>query len=118
MCKRGASCRWMERVIHILLCNKAPRNKVKTSELRTRAVAAASYRGQIVPALVAAAGDRARLRFLEFFAAAIRNPHTRRAYGPRRGRIPRLVRAPWRAVARHRAAAARRDLDRGADARA
>jgi hypothetical protein len=25
-------------------------------------------------------GDRARLRFLEFFAARIRNPHTRRAY--------------------------------------
>ena len=71
----------MERVIHLLLGTKAPRNKVTTSELRTRAVAAASYRGQIVPALVAAAGDRARLRFLEFFAAAIRNPHTRRAYG-------------------------------------
>jgi site-specific recombinase XerD len=33
-----------------------------------------------VPALVAAAGERAGLRFLEFFAAAIRNPHTRRAY--------------------------------------
>lgn len=35
----------------------------------------------IVPELVAAAGDRAALRFLEFFAANIRNPHTRRAYG-------------------------------------
>ena len=33
-----------------------------------------------VPALVAAAGERARIRFLEFFAANIRNPHTRRAY--------------------------------------
>jgi site-specific recombinase XerC len=33
-----------------------------------------------VPALVATAGPRAGLRFLEFFAAAIRNPHTRRAY--------------------------------------
>jgi site-specific recombinase XerD len=33
-----------------------------------------------LPGLVAAAGDRAQLRFLEFFAAAIRNPHTRRAY--------------------------------------
>src|ERR1700726_4333445 len=33
-----------------------------------------------VPALVAAAGDRAGVRFLEFFAANIRNPHTRRAY--------------------------------------
>jgi site-specific recombinase XerD len=34
-----------------------------------------------VPALVAAAGNRAHVRFLEFFAANIRNPHTRRAYG-------------------------------------
>jgi len=36
---------------------------------------------QVVPALVAAAGDHAARRFLEFFAARIRNPHTRRAYG-------------------------------------
>jgi site-specific recombinase XerC len=34
-----------------------------------------------IPALIAAAGERARTRFLEFFAASIRNPHTRRAYG-------------------------------------
>jgi len=34
-----------------------------------------------LPALLAVAGDRASLRFLEFFAANIRNPHTRRAYG-------------------------------------
>lgn len=34
-----------------------------------------------LPALVSAAGDRAALRFLEFFAANIRNPNTRRAYG-------------------------------------
>ena len=33
-----------------------------------------------VPALIAAAGEPASLRFLEFFAANIRNPHTRRAY--------------------------------------
>ncbi|SOE59152.1 Site-specific recombinase XerD [Burkholderia sp. YR290] len=32
------------------------------------------------PMLVIAAGDRAGIRFLEFFASAIRNPHTRRAY--------------------------------------
>ncbi|MGG5891072.1 tyrosine-type recombinase/integrase [Falsiroseomonas sp. HC035] len=32
------------------------------------------------PALIASAGERAGLRFLEFFAACIRNPHTRRAY--------------------------------------
>jgi site-specific recombinase XerD len=34
----------------------------------------------ILPALVAASGERAGVRFLEFFAASIRNPHTRRAY--------------------------------------
>lgn len=33
------------------------------------------------PALVVSAGDRAQLRFLDFFTANIRNPHTRRAYG-------------------------------------
>jgi len=33
-----------------------------------------------VPALVVAAGSRASYRFLEFFTAQIRNPHTRRAY--------------------------------------
>src|SRR3954471_11981228 len=33
-----------------------------------------------LPALVAASGERAGVRFLEFFAAAVRNPHTRRAY--------------------------------------
>jgi site-specific recombinase XerD len=34
----------------------------------------------VVPELIAAAGDRASTRFLEFFAGTIRNPHTRRAY--------------------------------------
>jgi site-specific recombinase XerD len=34
----------------------------------------------VVPALVMADGERAVVRFLEFFAATIRNPHTRRAY--------------------------------------
>jgi site-specific recombinase XerD len=33
-----------------------------------------------LPLLITVAGDRASLRFLEFFAANIRNPHTRRAY--------------------------------------
>ena len=33
-----------------------------------------------LPTLVAIAGERASIRFLEFFAANIRNPHTRRAY--------------------------------------
>jgi len=33
-----------------------------------------------LPHLVTAAGEHAEIRFLEFFAAQIRNPHTRRAY--------------------------------------
>jgi hypothetical protein len=33
-----------------------------------------------LPALISVAGERASMRFLEFFAATIRNPHTRRAY--------------------------------------
>jgi len=33
-----------------------------------------------LPEIVAAAGERAGMRFLEFFAANVRNPHTRRAY--------------------------------------
>lgn len=37
-------------------------------------------RGANIPTLVTNTGDRAALRFLEFFAANIRNPHTRRAY--------------------------------------
>jgi site-specific recombinase XerD len=44
-------------------------------------LAVAGARAAQVPTLVSVAGDRAGLRFLEFFAAAIRNPHTRRAYG-------------------------------------
>jgi hypothetical protein len=35
------------------------------------------------PAIVAAAGNSAQLRFLEFFTANIRNPHTRRAQATR-----------------------------------
>ena len=33
-----------------------------------------------LPALVASGGAYASMRFLEFFAANIRSPHTRRAY--------------------------------------
>jgi site-specific recombinase XerD len=35
---------------------------------------------QASPALIASAGDRARVRFLEFFTANVRNRNTRRAY--------------------------------------
>jgi site-specific recombinase XerD len=34
----------------------------------------------LTPLLIADAGDHARVRFIEFFTANIRNPHTRRAY--------------------------------------
>lgn len=37
-------------------------------------------RSLVLPAIVAAAEPQAQARFLEFFAASIRNPHTRRAY--------------------------------------
>src|SRR5246127_1318777 len=39
-----------------------------------------SARAASVPALVDAAGERAGIRFLEVFASAVRNPHTRSAY--------------------------------------
>ncbi len=40
------------------------------------------HAAHVVPALIAVAGARASYRFLEFFTAQIRNPHTRRI--PRR----------------------------------
>jgi len=43
------------------------------NQLATRPIAT-------LPAIVSIAGERAGIRFLEFFAANIRNPHTRRAY--------------------------------------
>src|SRR2546428_3944318 len=46
---------------------------------RSRTVGATAVR-VVVPALVADAGERAARRFLEFFAATIRNKNTRMAY--------------------------------------
>lgn len=37
--------------------------------------------GMPVPAMIAAAGERASLRFIDFFTANIRNSNTRAAYG-------------------------------------
>ena len=34
----------------------------------------------VVPAIIAKLGDHAAWRYVEFFTANIRNPHTRRAY--------------------------------------
>jgi hypothetical protein len=36
--------------------------------------------GPILPAIIAAAGEKASRRFIEFFTATIRNGNTRRAY--------------------------------------
>src|SRR5208282_6356771 len=47
--------------------------------LRARAIAPTSA-SQVVPAIVAAAGDNAARRYLEFFAVTIENPNTRAAY--------------------------------------
>jgi hypothetical protein len=38
------------------------------------------FTGNTLPHLITDAGDQARMRFLEFFTANIRNPNTRRAY--------------------------------------
>jgi hypothetical protein len=50
-----------------------------TAHQATRATSL--HAAHILPALIASAGERASMRFLEFFAANIRNLHTRRAYG-------------------------------------
>ena len=42
--------------------------------------ALATIAAPVLPAIVTAAGERAQIRFLEFFAANIRNANTRRAY--------------------------------------
>ena len=44
------------------------------------ALGMAQTAGGVIPAIVAGAGERAARRFLEFFAATIRNPNTRSAY--------------------------------------
>jgi hypothetical protein len=49
-------------------------------------------RANVVPTLIAASGERASLRFLEFLAANIRNPLTRRAYSRHRHGVYDLAR--------------------------
>jgi len=48
--------------------------------LESKALAVASRDGILLPRVIAAAGDQAARRFLEFFAATIRNKNTRMAY--------------------------------------
>src|ERR1017187_5129973 len=47
---------------------------------RTRGTVAAASGSVVVPAIIADAGEHATRRFLEFFAATIRNKNTRTAY--------------------------------------
>jgi site-specific recombinase XerC len=50
-----------------------------TTDIATLAPAVLSLPGGL-PALIATAGERTAWRFVEFFTATIRNPHTREAY--------------------------------------
>ena len=43
--------------------------------------------GKLIPALIAAAGEQAAWRYVDFFTANIRNPNTRRAYARACGRF-------------------------------
>src|SRR5271166_2487637 len=54
------------------------KQEIQISPSRTLAVAARD--GILAPRVIAAAGDKAARRFLEFFAATIRNKNTRMAY--------------------------------------
>jgi hypothetical protein len=51
---------------------------VESGSLPTNETRAAG--GAVVPAIVAAGGDKAMRRFLEFFAVTIDNPNTRAAH--------------------------------------
>jgi hypothetical protein len=76
---------------------------------RERARAAALFYPS-APLLVAAAGDKASMRFLEFFAANIRNPNTRRAHS--RAEISEVMRGQRRTVDRRHPAAECRHLEK------
>ena len=52
----------------------------KTLIVEPRDAGLVTSSGEMVPAIVGAHGERASTRFLEFFAANIRNPNTREAY--------------------------------------
>ncbi|HEY8650556.1 MAG TPA: hypothetical protein VIL70_06535, partial [Chthoniobacterales bacterium] len=55
-------------------------NSQEIALLPLRTLAVAGRAGMLAPHLIAAAGEQAARRFLEFFAATIRNKNTRRAY--------------------------------------
>jgi len=56
------------------------RPKTRRTNLVPTAKAAAAPAVNVVPSLIADAGDEASWRYVEFFTANIRNPNTRRAY--------------------------------------
>src|ERR1039458_10645976 len=45
-----------------------------------RSTGAVALPAELLPPIILAAGEKASRRFLEFFAASIRNPNTRKAY--------------------------------------
>jgi site-specific recombinase XerD len=57
-----------------------PKTVGQLTVIRPARTAAAASTGMIVPAIVADAGERAARRFLEFFAATLRNKNTRTTY--------------------------------------
>jgi hypothetical protein len=65
---------------HRVFGNLELANRRRLAVLLVIDIVVLSSREPSVPEFVAAAGERAGMRFLEFFAANIRNPHTRRAY--------------------------------------
>jgi integrase len=69
-------------------------------------------------ALVAAAGERAGLRFLEFFTANVRSPHARRAYARAADEFLAWCVSVGVPSNRGRSAGACSDVDRGRHARA
>ncbi len=56
-----------------------PKNQLPAT-ITSTAVTADRRALNVVPALIADLGDEAAWRYVEFFTANIRNPHTRRAY--------------------------------------
>src|ERR1700680_1824229 len=56
-----------------------PKNRLPAT-ITSAPVVAAQHAPNVVPALIADLGDEAAWRYVEFFTANIRNPHTRRAY--------------------------------------
>jgi site-specific recombinase XerD len=63
----------------ILNETEEPKNQLPAS-ITSAAVIADQRAPNVVPALIADLGDEAAWRYIEFFTANIRNPHTRRAY--------------------------------------